>query len=132
MTTEAHLAKIKQWYLEHYPLCGLCGHAIRDGGWDLAHIIRRSYSVELQTVKLNCMIAHRECHETYDNDFDQSQFLPRIKEVMYIAWLLSPDYFNQVADNYPLLHPIFERFPEVGITELDHHGELLTLQYIVY
>jgi len=131
MTTEAHLAKIKQWYLLHYPLCLFCGHSVRDGG-DLAHIIRRSYTMEIMTLKLNTGLAHRECHETYDNDFEQSQFLPRIKEVMYIAWLLSPDYFNQVADNYPLLHPIFERFPEVGITELDHHGELLTLQYLVY
>jgi len=130
MTTEAQLNKIKHWYLQYYPLCGLCGHAIRDEA-DLAHIVRRSYSDKLQTVRLNCMLAHRECHEDYDNNPALAQFLPRMPEVLYIAWRLDPEYFYQIADKFPLLSPFFERFPEVEIGEIEHHGELLTLQYLV-
>jgi len=130
MNTEARLAAIKRWYLQHYPLCGLCGHAVRDEA-DLAHIVRKSYSDKLQTVKLNCMLAHRECHDCYDNCPEQAQFMPRISEVLFIAWRLSPEYFYQIADKFPLLSPFFERFPEVEIGEIEHHGEILTLQYLV-
>lgn len=129
MAKEAALSKIKAWYMRHYPLCLLCGHKVREDG-DLAHIIRRSYTTEIMTLKLNTGLSHRECHEIFDNNAEQAQFLPRIAEVCYIIWLLDPEYFNQVADNYPQLHPIFERFPEVGITELDHHGELIQLTYL--
>ena len=131
MNTEAKLAAIKRWYPLHYPLCGLCGHAIRDEVADLAHIVRRSYSDELQTVKLNCMLCHRSCHEIYDDCPEQAQFLPRMPEVLFIAWRLDPEYFYQIADKFPLLTPFFERFPEVEIGEIEHHGEILTLQYLV-
>jgi len=130
MNTEARLAAIKRWYLQHYPLCGLCGHAVRDEA-DLAHIVRKSYSDKLQTVKLNCMLAHRECHDCYDNCPEQAQFMPRISEVLFIAWRLSPEYFYQIADKFPLLSPFFERFPEVEIGEIEHHGEILSLKYLV-
>ncbi len=128
--TERTLYEIKAWYYAHYPLCGLCGHAIRDDA-DLAHIVRRSYSEELQTVKLNCMLCHRECHEDYDNNPALAQFLPRMPEILFIAWRLDPEYFYQIADKFPLLSPFFERFPEVETGEIEHHGELLTLQYLV-
>lgn len=129
MNTEAKLAAIKRWYLQYYPLCLFCGHTVREG--DLAHIIRRSYTSEIMTLKLNTGLAHRECHDDYDNNPALAQFLPRMPEVLYIAWLLDPEYFNQIADSYPKLHPFFERFPEVEIGKIEHHGEILTLQYLV-
>jgi hypothetical protein len=98
---------------------------------DLAHIIRRSYTSEIMTLKLNTGLAHRECHDTYDNCPEQAQFLPRMPEILYIAWRLSPEYFYQIADKFPLLAPFFERFPEVEIGEIEHHGELLSLQYLL-
>ena len=129
MNTDAKLAAIKRWYLQHYPLCLFCGHRVNEG--DLAHIIRRSYTSEIMTLKLNTGLAHRECHEDYDNNPTLAQFMPRISEVLFIAWRLSPEYFYQIADKFPLLAPFFERFPEVEIGEIEHHGELLTLQYLI-
>lgn len=129
MNTEAQLNKIKRWYVLHYPLCLFCGHRVNEG--DLAHIIRRSYTSEIMTLKLNTGLAHRECHEDYDNNPALAQLLPRMPEVLYIAWRLDPDYFYQIADKFPLLSPFFERFPEVEIGEIEHHGEILTLQYLV-
>lgn len=123
------LAIIKNWYKQHYPICGFCGHLVREGG-DLAHFIRRSYSVELQTNKLNSCLCHRHCHSCFDNSPDQAQYLPRIIEVMYIIWRLDQQYFNQIADQMPELFPVFEQFPGLEIGELDHHGELLQLTYL--
>jgi hypothetical protein len=128
VSVEQELQKIKRWYYLHYPLCVFCGHKVREG--DLAHLIRRSHSPGLKTLKLNTGLAHRECHNIYDNDPGQSQYLPRMPEVLYIIYLLDREYFNQISDNYPLLYPFIKRFPEVDLNP-SHHGEILTLWYLL-
>lgn len=97
---------------------------------DLAHLVRRSYSIELQSVKLNCMLAHRQCHDIFDNDPAQAIYLPRFIECMYIIWRIDEQYFNQVSGNYPQLSGIFDQFKTVPYEKLDHHGELLQLDYL--
>lgn len=125
------LAEIKRWYKRNYPLCVFCHHKVKDG--ELAHLIRRSYTSEIMTLKLNTGLAHHDCHEIFDDHPDQAQYLPRMKEVMYIIWLLDQEYFNQIADKYPELADIFAQFPDVrpDVPDLNHHGELLQLQYLV-
>lgn len=126
---DQRLAKIKAWYKENYPLCLFCGHLVREGG-QLAYIIRRSYSRELQIVKLNTGLAHHDCHEIYDNFPDQAIYLPRIIEVLYISYLLDETYFNLIAGHYEQLADLLQLFPSVPYREIKHHGELLTLQYL--
>ena len=121
--------EFKKWYQDNFPICGLCGHLVRGEG-DLAHIIRRSYSEKLQTVKLNCMLTHRDCHEIYDNDPDQAVYLPRIVEVLYIIFLLDSTYFNLIAGHYEQLADVLQLFPSVQYQEIEHHGELLQLSYL--
>lgn len=133
MNLEDQLGIIKTWYRKNYSLCLFCGHKVRGNG-DLAHIIRRTYSTRFLTLKLNTGLAHRECHELYDNNPSQAQYLPRIIEVLFIAWLLEPEYLYQIADSFPELFSVFEQFPNVNteeMSELTHHGELLSLQYLV-
>ena len=66
MSTESILQSYKEWYWHNWSLCLFCNHDVRKDG-DLAHIIRRSASSELKTLKLNTGLAHRECHEIFDN-----------------------------------------------------------------
>jgi len=126
---DQRLAKIKAWYKENYPLCLFCGHKVRGGG-QLAHIIRRSYSRELQIVKLNTGLAHHDCHEIYDNFPDQAIYLPRILEVLYISYLLDEDYFNLIAGHYQQLADVLQLFPSVPYQKIEHHGEILQLNYL--
>ncbi len=125
---DAECNKLKRWYKIHYPICLYCGHNVREG--DLSHIIRRSYSRELQTVKLNTGLAHRSCHEIWDNELDQHIYLPRIVEILYIIYLLSPEYFHQIAGNYESLAHILQLFPSVEYRDITHHGEILQLNYL--
>jgi len=121
--------ELKRWYRENFPLCGYCGHLVRGSG-ELSHIIRRSYSRDLQTMKLNCCLAHPDCHEIYDNDPDQAVYLPRIVEVLYIIFLLDSTYFNLIAGHYEQLADVLQLFPSVQYQEIEHHGELLQLSYL--
>jgi lipopolysaccharide biosynthesis protein len=126
---DSELAKFKLWYKHNYPLCIFCGHRVKGG--QLAHLIRRSFSRELQAVKLNTGLAHPDCHELFDDHPDQAVYLPRIVEVLYIIWTLDEPYFNMIADNFEELADVMQLFPEVRQQDkLDHHGELLTLQYL--
>lgn len=128
---DRELSSIKAWYSRNYPLCIFCGHLVRDGG-QIAHLIRRSYSRELQTVKLNTGLAHFECHEIFDDHPDQAVYLPRIVEVLYIIWLLDRQYFNLIASHYENLAGVLQLFPDVrsDIPDIEHHGELLQLNYL--
>ena len=126
------LNQIKTWYWLNWPLCIFCGHLVREKeGVQLAHLIRRSYSRELQTVKLNTGLAHHDCHEIFDDHPDQAIYLPRIVEVLYIIYLLDDNYFNLVAGHYEALAEVLQLFPTISdqIRSPEHHGELLTLQY---
>lgn len=125
---DAECNKLKRWYKIHYPICLYCGHNVREG--DLSHIIRRSYSRELQTVKLNTGLAHRSCHEIWDGQPDQHIYLPRIVEILYIIYLLSPEYFHQIAGNYESLAHILQLFPSVEYKDIEHHGQILQLNYL--
>ena len=126
---DRELSKIKAWYIENWPLCLFCGHLVRDNG-QLAHIVRRSYSRELQTLKLNTGLSHPECHSIYDDSPDQAIYLPRIIEVLYISYLLDETYFNLIAGHYEQLADVLQLFPSVPYQKIEHHGELLTLQYL--
>lgn len=126
---DRELSAIKSWYQQYYPLCGFCGHALRGGG-QLAHLVRRSYSRELQTVKLNVVLAHHDCHTIWDDNPNSAVYLPRTLELLYIIWRLSPDYFNLIAYHFEELAPAIAQFPDVPVMTLEHHGELLTLQYL--
>lgn len=132
MTTESTLYKIKQWYWENWPLCLFCNHRIRKEG-DLAHIIRRSWSTRYQTLKLNTGLAHRACHDIFDNDPHGAVCLPRFNEVMFIGYLIDPGWM----DEQKLLYPFYE-FPDfeaisnrygLHLIGYDHHGELLFLPH---
>ena len=128
MSIESELHRIKEWYVINYPLCLFCGHRVNAG--DLAHLVRKSYSITLQTVKLNTGLAHRQCHSLFDDDPAQAIFLPRFTECMYIIWMLDQKYFNQISDNYPQLSGIFDQFKTVPYQNIEHHGELLQLDYL--
>lgn len=121
--------ELKKWYEEHYPLCLFCGHLVRKDG-QLAHIIRRSYSRELQTLKLNTGLAHPECHSIYDDNPDQAVYLPRIIEILYIVYLLDVHYFNLIAGHYEQLADVLQLFPSVPYQRIEHHGHIITLQYL--
>lgn len=125
---ENELSKIKDWYEQHYPLCIFCGHLVKSG--DLAHLIRRSYSERYILCKLNTGLAHRDCHEIFDNDIQQSVFLPRIIECLYIIWLLDERYFSLIVDNFTSLLHILQLFPNLPFSQIDHHGQIITLQYL--
>lgn len=126
---ESELFLIKKWYQSNYPLCGFCFHLVRGHG-DLAHIIRRSYSKELQTNKLNLVLCHRDCHTIWDDSPEQSLYLPRILEILYIAYLLDENYFNLIAGNFEDLAHILQLFPSVEYRNIQHHGELTQLNYL--
>ena len=127
---DRELFTIKKYFQQHWPICGFCGHLVPNDG-DLAHFIRRSYSKELQTNKLNLTLCHRDCHSIFDDNPDQALYLPRIIEVMYIIWKLDADYFYRLSSRFPELNDVFELFPEVPDQRLEHHGELITLQYLI-
>jgi lipopolysaccharide biosynthesis protein len=127
---DRELSKIKSWYIANWPLCIFCGHRVKEGTGDIAHLIRRSYSRDLQTVKLNTGLAHRECHYIFDNEPDQAIYLPRIIEILYIVYLLDENYFNLIAGHYEQLADVLQLFPSVPYQKIEHHGELLTLQYL--
>lgn len=126
---DRELSRIKAWYVANWPLCLFCGHLVRKGG-QLAHLVRRSYSRELQIVKLNTGLAHDSCHEIYDNYPDQAVYLPRIVEVLYIVYLLDENYFNLIAGHYEQLADVMQLFPSVPYQKIEHHGELLQLNYL--
>ena len=126
---DRELFVIKKFYQQYWPLCGLCGHLVKNG--DLAHVVRRSYSIELQTVKLNTFLSHRDCHDLWDNSPEQAVYLPRIIEILYISYLLSEPYFALIAEHYMDLSPVLQLFPEIPYQEINYHGELLTLQYLI-
>jgi hypothetical protein len=121
----------KVWYESHFPLCGFCFHRVKKGEGQLAHIVRRSYSRELQTYKLNTVLSHADCHSLYDDSPEQAIFLPRIIEILYIAYLLDSGYFNLIAEHYRELSHILQLFPEVPYQDIGHHGEILSLQYLM-
>jgi hypothetical protein len=79
---------------------------------------------------LNTGLAHHDCHEMFDNNMSQAQYLPRMTEVLYIIRKLDQEYFNQIADHFPELAQAIAQFPNVSTPEISHHGELLSLQYL--
>jgi hypothetical protein len=114
-------------------LCLFCNHRVRRDG-DLAHLIRRSASIEYQTLKLNTGLAHRECHEVFDNKPGEAIYLPRFYECMYLIFLIDHQYFGQMIGTvYPDVW--FPDFYEIEgmLPAITHHGELLTIQpYLKY
>jgi len=123
------LSVIKNWYQQNYPLCGFCGHRVKDGYGELAHLIRRSASRELQTLKLNTMLSHHECHDIFDNKPNEAVYLPRFYECLFIIWRIDLAYYGQMGNNYSMLGITFPDFFSIDrfIGPLEHHGQLLTL-----
>ena len=128
MSIESDLQRLKEWYWYNWSLCLFCNHDVRKHG-DLAHLIRRSASRELQTLKLNTGLAHRECHDIFDNKPREAVYLPRFYECLYLIFLIDNDYFNQMVGTlYPdIWFPDFFMVSRY-IPPIEHHGELLTLQ----
>lgn len=126
---DRQLYEIKRWYQKHFPLCGFCFHLVRDNG-ELAHLVRRSYSRELQTYKLNLVLCHHDCHYLFDNDYNSAIFLPRIIEILYIIYLICPDYLNLIANNFSELADILQQFPMVEYRDIEHHGQIIQLNYL--
>ena len=127
---DRQLEKIKAWYIRNYPLCVFCGHHVRRDG-ELAHLVRRSYSIPLQPVKLNTGLAHHDCQEIYDDHPDQAVYLPRILEVLFITYLLDQSYFNLISGNFDALADVLQLFPDIVVRQMpNHHGEIITLHYL--
>lgn len=62
----ANQAKIKRELIEEYGLyCMLGNHYV--SGVQLVHIIRQSYSIQLQDDKRNCVLGCQHCHEIFDD-----------------------------------------------------------------
>jgi hypothetical protein len=103
---DARLSIIKQWYQENYPICPFCGHRVLSG--DLAHFVPRSFASKyyprevIQTLINNVGLAHRDCHEMYDDHPDQAHYLPKILDVAYNVAIIEPDYFPIMFDRYNL------------------------------
>ena len=70
----------------------------------VAHLISKSFSGELQTVKLNTGFAHPDCHEIFDDHHDKAIYLSRIVEVLCIIWTLDDHYFKMNAENFGELY----------------------------
>jgi len=126
---DSKVSMLKSWYSNHYPVCGYCGHVVRKDG-ELSHIIRRSYSRALQTEKLNTCLAHNTCHQIWDDSPEQAVYLPRALEILYVVFLLSPDYFNIIAPHFDQFSDAIAQFPEVPYRDIQYHGEILQLNYL--
>jgi hypothetical protein len=128
MSIESDLQRLKEWYWHNWNLCLFCNHSVRRHG-DLAHLIRRSASREVMTLKLNTGLTHRDCHTIFDDKPDQAIYLPRFYECMYLIFLIDDQYFNQMVGTlYPdIWFPDFFRISSLLPTP-EHHGELLTLK----
>lgn len=124
---DQELTKIKLWYYENWPLCLFCNHNVRKG--DLAHLIRRSASTRLQTLKLNTGLAHRECHDIFDNKPGEAVYLPRFYECMFLIWRIDLAYHGILSYHYETLGIILPDFFNIDpqIPTIEHHGQLLTL-----
>lgn len=123
------LSIIKDWYIANWPLCGFCNHRVKEGYGELAHLIRRSASRELQTLKLNTVLSHHDCHSIFDDKPAEAIYLPRFYEIMYIIFLIDDQYYNQMVGT--LYSDVW--FPDFFMIEkfmptIEFHGELLTLQ----
>lgn len=108
---DSNLSIIKQWYQENYPICPFCGHRVFSG--DLAHFIRRSdrskywNNEDLQTLVYNVGLAHRDCHDIYDNHPDQAHYLPKILDVAFNVFIIAPDLYPSFADLYKITQRSF-------------------------
>ena len=127
MSIESEISQLKEWYWHNWRLCLFCNHAVRKEG-DLAHLIRRSASIRLQTLKLNTGLAHRDCHDIFDNKPGEAIYLPRFFECMYLIWKIDINYYSQLISYYPAI--AFPDFFEIDskLPPIEHHGELLTLR----
>jgi hypothetical protein len=128
MSIESTLQSYKEWYFHNWNLCLFCNHSVKRHG-DLAHLIRRSSSIRLQTLKLNTGLAHRECHNIFDNKPKEAVGLPRFYECMFLIFLMDDQYFNQMVGTvYPdIWLPDFFAISRI-LPFPEHHGEILTLQ----
>lgn len=127
MSIQSEITQLKEWYWFNWPLCLFCNHRVRYG--DLAHLIRRSASISLQTSKLNTGLAHRECHNIFDDKPGEAIYLPRFFECMYLIWKMDINYYNRLCSIYldsDFIMPDFFTI-DAKLPPIEHHGELLTL-----
>lgn len=97
---ERELAKIKKEFLATYPICMLCLQKV-NSSCDLAHKIPRSYISKnftkfvLVTNRKNVGLAHRTCHNTYDQNKKLAKTFPGYEAVMSDVRVLDIEYYNQ-------------------------------------
>ena len=93
----------KRYLRENEPRCIFCGCYCKYG--DLAHIIRKSnrskkYTyLQLFTMDKNNGLAHRECHQVWDDHPKQIITLRRHKECLKIMKEIDEDIYNQFILN---------------------------------
>ena len=87
------LAKMKQVIMSDGKVCALCGHPIFPEVPDLVHIIRRSYSQELQDDPRNLIIGHRHCHDLFDNNINSAVNLRFFWDVLKRMQELDEQYY---------------------------------------
>jgi hypothetical protein len=93
----------KKWLIDNEPNCIFCLEFVGECG-DLAHKIRRSYAssrftgFEIQTHKKNVGLAHRLCHDVFDNSIKTAQHLPGFWSVMDDIKELDEQYYNKLIN----------------------------------
>lgn len=83
------ISKTKSGLLCENPYCGFCGKELRNGDIvDLAHLIRVGDEKKYKCDERNVVLAHRDCHDIYDNNtagaiqlFMWDDIVKRIKEI---------------------------------------------------
>lgn len=100
---DRELSKIKKELLRTRPMCIFCLQRVGEN-CDLAHKIRRSETsniftkFELQTHKMNVGLAHRNCHDTFDDDPELAKSLPGYKAVMNDIKQLDPNIYLKMIN----------------------------------
>ncbi len=95
---DREIDKRKKWLILNEPVCIFCGRPCKNG--DLAHKIRRSWTsrlytrFELQTMPKNTGLAHRDCHDIFDNDKELSKTLPKYNKILKDIKEIDNEYYN--------------------------------------
>jgi hypothetical protein len=97
---DSKVSKRKIWLKKNFPVCIYCLHLALEG--DASHLIRRSYASELygreelQTMDINIWLAHRTCHDIFDNSPSEAVRMNNFWGVMQLIRFIEPSYCDQL------------------------------------